>query len=277
VTTEWRLVIDGPLDGALNMARDRSIQLARESGEAPPTLRLYRWRVPTITLGRFQDAAGVDLEACAARRVEVVRRSTGGRGVLHDDEITYSVVAGVADGVPRGVAASYVYLSRALAETYRTLGLDAQVTRRESGGRGSAACYLANTRADLSHGRAKLSGSAQVWHGSTVLQHGSFTRSRDVELEALLFRLDEGERETLAGHTATLETAMIEAPTLEAVTDAAVKAFESTLGITLRLMELSEAESACAAELAPGFVVQAASERFRSVHGESQSSTVQSE
>ena len=82
-------MIDGPASGAWNMALDRAVQLAHEAGQTPPTLRLYRWERPTITLGRFQPAEGVDRDFATARGIDVVRRFTGGRGVLHDDELTY--------------------------------------------------------------------------------------------------------------------------------------------------------------------------------------------
>ncbi|MBN2405704.1 MAG: hypothetical protein JXE06_09010, partial [Coriobacteriia bacterium] len=112
------------------MAIDRAVLHAHETGEAPPTLRLYRWRVPTVTLGKFQKASDADLELCERLGIDVVRRPTGGRGVLHDDEVTYSVVAGVREGLPRGVAASYRVLCGALVEAYHDLGVDADLTAR---------------------------------------------------------------------------------------------------------------------------------------------------
>jgi len=112
------------------MALDRAVLEGRAAGTSPPTLRLYRWQVPTVSLGRFQPLAQVDLDVCGRRGFDVVRRPTGGRGVLHDDEVTYGIVAGTADGVPRGVAASYRHLSGALAEAYSLLGVPAQVTAR---------------------------------------------------------------------------------------------------------------------------------------------------
>lgn len=200
----WRLIRDGRSEGAWNMALDRAIQMARQDGLVPPTLRLYGWVRPTVTLGRFQKAAHVDFGACREFGVDVVRRYTGGRGVLHDDEITYSCVASVEDGVPRGVAASYSRLCSGVVSAYTRLGVDAQLTPRPRGTRGAAACYLHATSADVSVGEAKLSGSAQVWLHDTVLQHGSFVVSRDVELEARVFGLDSESREALGRHAATL-------------------------------------------------------------------------
>ncbi|MDP2401547.1 MAG: hypothetical protein Q8M66_06170, partial [Actinomycetota bacterium] len=156
----WRLLVDEPADGVWNMAVDRAIQLERATGLVPATLRLYGWSRPTVTLGRFQDVAGLDEAACMRHGVDMIRRATGGRGVLHDDEVTYSVIAALDDGVPRGVAASYRYLGAGLVATYRNLGVEADLTARPRDDSRSSACYLHATGADLSVGVAKLSGSA---------------------------------------------------------------------------------------------------------------------
>jgi lipoyl(octanoyl) transferase len=217
----------------MNMALDRAVLACRAAGSVLPTLRLYEWDVPTVTLGRFQPLAQVDLEACARRGFDVARRPTGGRGVLHDDELTYSIVAGVADGVPRGVAASYRHLSAALAEAYRTLGVGAELTGRQRGTAGSGACYLHATQADLSLGAAKLSGSAQVWKDDVVLQHGCFVVTRDVEAEAEVFLLDAEGREALSATTATLSDALGRSPAREEIARAVVDAVGAVLGVTL--------------------------------------------
>lgn len=228
----WRLIIDDACDAAENMARDRALQESRESGEAPPTLRLYRWARPTVTLGRFQPATDVEGDACDRYGVDVVRRFTGGRGVLHDDELTYAVVAATDDGIPRGVAASYRMLSEVLAAAYRRLGVaEAEVVEHDAARARTAACYLATTRADLALGAAKLSGSAQVWHGATVLQHGSFVISRDVAREAAVFGLDEQAIEQLSAQAATLHSVLGRSPSIGEIADAVVAAFSAGMGI----------------------------------------------
>jgi len=226
----------------MNMALDRAVLHGHVEGSSPPTLRLYEWEVPTVTLGRFQPLEQVDLAACERRGFDVARRPTGGRGVLHDDELTYSVVAGVREGVPRGVAASYRHLSAALAEAYRTLGVGAELTARARGRAGAGACYLHATPADLSLGAAKLSGSAQVWKDDAVLQHGCFVVTRDVAAEAEVFRLDPEGREELARTTATLTEALGSAPSLERIAEAVAAAFASVLDIRLEPGELSARE-----------------------------------
>jgi len=244
----WRLIIDGPVPGAMNMALDRAVLAGRSAGSSPPTLRLYRWELPTVSLGHFQAVEQVDLEACARRGFDVVRRPTGGRGVLHDDELTYSIVASTDDGVPRGVAASYRHLSAALAAAYVRLGVSAQVTARSRGEEGAGACYLHSTQADLSLGAAKLSGSAQVWKDDAVLQHGCFVVSRDVDAEAEVFRLDETRRAALGKTTATLSGALGRSPSVDAIAGAVVEAVERTLGVRLVPGTFSDVERSYASD-----------------------------
>lgn len=242
VAPAWRLIIDGPVEGAMNMALDRAVLSSRAAGVAPPTLRLYRWEVPTVTLGRFQALDQVDLAECARRGFDVVRRPTGGRGVLHDDEVTYSMVAALVDGVPRGVAASYRHLSAALADAYHMLGVAAELTARQRGEKGSSACYLHATQADLSLGAAKLSGSAQVWQDDAVLQHGSFVVTRDVDAESAVFGLGESGRQALRGGTATLADTLGEAPSNAAIVEAVIAAVRRTFGVEVVLGSLTDWE-----------------------------------
>jgi lipoate-protein ligase A len=252
VSTAWRLIIEnGPVKGAWNMALDRAIQVSHEAGEVPPTLRLYRWERPTVTLGHFQAADSVDLAYCDQHGIDVVRRFTGGRGVLHDDEVTYAIVAGISDGIPRGVAASYRLLCSGLAEAYGLLGVDAGLTALPRGDRASAACYLHATAADLSVDARKLSGSAQVWLGSTVMQHGSFTRSRDIERDAAVFKLQNGAGDRLRDHTATLAELLPTVPSYDEIISAASEGVARALGIELVVGELSQAEIKHAEELLP--------------------------
>lgn len=254
----WRLIVDdAPADGAWNMALDRAIQVARVAGDVPATVRFYGWARPTVTLGRFQDLSGIDLEECALRGVEVVRRFTGGRGVLHYEEMTYSVVASVEDGVPRTTTASYRHLCSALLETYRRLGvLDTALTERDRGTPGAASCYLHASRADLSYGMRKLSGSAQVWMGDTVLQHGSVTITRDTAREAAVFRLTPEQVAALERSTATLADVCTDVPSVDEVRRLAVGAFEEALQVRLEPGTVTPAEERTARSLQSDLVLE---------------------
>jgi lipoate-protein ligase A len=246
----WRLVFgpDGP--GPLQMGVDQAIQEARVAGRVPPTLRLYRFRPACVTIGRFQDPDEIDLATCATRGFDVARRPTGGRAVLHRDEVTYALVSAVSDGTPRGVAASYRHLSGMLVQAYAELGVGASLVARERGDARSAACYLHTTRADLAWGATKLSGSAQVWREDVCLQHGSVTQTRDMSLDADVFALGEKETEELAERTASLEEILGERPTDEAVRLALRRGAESAFSVEFEEAPLTSWEESRAAELA---------------------------
>ena len=242
----WRLIVDDRAPGAWNMAVDRAIHIMHARGDVPPTLRVYRWNGPTVTLGAFQSESAVDERACREHGVSVVRRATGGRGVLHDDEITYAVIAGVRDGVPRGVRASYGYLCAGVSAAFSILGVRAEVNERATASVRSNACYLHATAADLSVSSRKLSGSAQVWKGDSVLQHGSFTRTRDIDREAAVFALDDRERASLAGAATTISACLAQCPEYSAITDAVIAGFTAGLGVEFESGRLSDAERALA-------------------------------
>ncbi len=89
----WRLILDGNLPGSLNMARDMAVLETVSAGDSPPTLRLYGWNPPCLTIGKHQGLDAVDLDFCRREGIDVVRRPTGGRALLHHLELTYSVVA----------------------------------------------------------------------------------------------------------------------------------------------------------------------------------------
>jgi lipoate-protein ligase A len=133
------------------------------------------------------------------------------------------------------------------------------LTSRPRGDADSGACYLHATQADLSLGAAKLSGSAQVWSGDAVLQHGCFVRTRDAVAEAEVFRLGEQGRMSLSRSTATLADALGEAPAVESIVDAAMEAFARVLDIRLEPGVLTEDELAFARSAAPEHLVTSTS------------------
>ncbi len=238
------------------MAIDRAIQIARRENRVPPTLRLYGWLRPTVTIGRFQKSTDVDFAACDVLGVDVVRRYTGGRGVLHDDEVTYSCVASLADDVPRGTSASYAHLCSGIVAAYGRLGVSAQLTDRARGRRGSAACYLHATSADVSCGEAKLSGSAQVWLHDTVLQHGSFIVSRDIDREARVFGLSPRARDELAAGSLTLSDLTSDSRHWDELCALIAEGWADALGIELVAGELTDHEICLAEALAGQTIVE---------------------
>src|SRR4029453_7351760 len=141
MSAAWRLFLDEPADGSMNMARDEARLLAPERG-ASPALRIYSWKRPTLSLGAHQSAADVDLHACRRLGVDLVRRPTGGGAVLHHHEVTYAVTGRLGeDPFPRSVVAVYEVIAEALVAAMARLGVIAEASRAAVGGGGTAHCF----------------------------------------------------------------------------------------------------------------------------------------
>ena len=180
----WRLIIeDSPRSGAANMAVDESIAEAAAGGDVPPTLRFYRWQSPTVSLGRFQKIADIDEARVAAQGYDLVRRATGGRAILHADELTYSVTGPIAEPhMAGGVMDAYLRFSNALLSGLMSLGLYAEKAgaRARAGRELSAACFEMPSAYEITAAGRKLMGSAQSRRKGYVLQHGSLPLRGDV-------------------------------------------------------------------------------------------------
>src|SRR5258707_776639 len=125
----YRFINTNVQDAALNMAIDEAILTHHIRGDVPPTLRVFRWSQPAISLGRFQNIEReIELAECQQRGVSLVRRPTGGRAVYHRDEFTYSIVIGKRDGAPSGVVAAYAYLAQGLLAALQTLDIQAELS-----------------------------------------------------------------------------------------------------------------------------------------------------
>lgn len=197
----YRFLNTGIQDASMNMAIDEAVLLHHLRGEAPPTLRVFRWSTLSISLGRFQSVEREILaDVCRQQGVALVRRPTGGRAVYHCDEFTYSIVIGKRYGVPSGIVAAYAYLAQGLLAAMERLGIPAELSDERVSKHPSAACFASSTQADLTSGGFKLIGSAQVWKDDALLQQGSLPLDdRAAEFFALLrYAGDDARTEALA-------------------------------------------------------------------------------
>src|ERR1051326_906734 len=123
----WKLIIDGPLAGSRNMAIDAALLQEVDNCEDPYTVvRFYGWQTPTISLGRNQQIdKAVDSAYCRANGIDIVHRPTGGRAVLHDDELTYAVISNDTDAFGDTIYGNYKRVSEALCLGYNRLGVHA--------------------------------------------------------------------------------------------------------------------------------------------------------
>ncbi|MBI3325259.1 MAG: lipoate--protein ligase family protein [Nitrospinae bacterium] len=188
VPRRWRLLNTGPADGFTNMAVDEAILQACAAGKGSPTLRFYTWSPPALSLGYGQPIAkSVDLARCRTLGIDVVRRPTGGRAVLHEHEVTYSLVIREDDPqVVSGVLASYLTVSQALMQGLSYLGITAElVPLRRSPSHPpdaeSPVCFSAPSSYEVAVGGRKIIGSAQRRVQRVILQHGSIPISLDLQ------------------------------------------------------------------------------------------------
>ncbi|MDD5447851.1 MAG: biotin/lipoate A/B protein ligase family protein [Actinomycetota bacterium] len=170
-----RLLIDGGLSGALNMARDEAIALCPQ-GRAIPTIRFYSFSPPAITLGRFQKAnlEEIDFNACERLGIDLIRRPTGGLALLHADDFTYSVIFPLEKPSLRVRDTMFHLISVCVIEGLRLLGVSARVAKRGKKKESQDAwCFLGEYGVDISVGERKICGSAQRIYRQSILQHGT--------------------------------------------------------------------------------------------------------
>jgi lipoyl(octanoyl) transferase len=174
----WRLILTPPAPGAWNMALDEAILENIGSQNARPTLRLYAWDPPALSLGYAQPASDVNYQALQQNGWDLVRRPTGGRAILHTDELTYSVIAPLNDPHAAGsILESYRTLSQALLKALQILGLPARADKKYELPPGTqtnaAVCFEVPSNYEITVGEKKLIGSAQARRQEGILQHGT--------------------------------------------------------------------------------------------------------
>lgn len=255
----WRLLDTGHLPAAMNMAIDEAILEAHAAGKVPPTLRFYGWNPGAVSIGYFQRLeAEVDLAACQALGVDVVRRPTGGRAVLHEPELTYSVIIR-QELLPGDVIFTYRILCQGLLAGMQRLGVPAELAIPEGGvlrpeGPAAAACFTTPSWYELVVGGKKLVGSAQMRRDAVILQHGSILLDLNADrlfatLRVQPERLEAVKQAFLAKATSLREVTGADTA-WEAARQAMAAGFGAALDLELTPGELTPGELERAAELA---------------------------
>ena len=254
----WRLLTTPPARGAWNMAVDEAILEAVGRGDSLPTLRLYAWQPACLSLGYAQPLSDVDLPRLKARGWELVRRPTGGRAVLHTDEITYSVIAPPDEPRVAGtVLESYGRLAAALVQALRLLDLPVEIQEKavSMNQAPNPVCFEVPSTSEITVRGKKLVGSAQARRKEGILQHGALPLSGDLTriLQVLVFP-DEGARSRAASRllerATTVETVLGRVVSWDEAARAFGSAFRSALTLDLQPGELSPQEVERAGQLA---------------------------
>lgn len=236
----FRVTDSGPQTASLNMATDEAILVGFINGVSPPTLRFYSFSPSAITIGRFQKPSDQLLSEAVNYGLSVVRRPTGGRAVVHNGDLTYSVVAGTDDSLFGGsTIETYRKISERLVHAFKDLGADVSAESNPGGKyEKSASCFDSTVTHELRSGREKIAGGAQVRQSGAFLQQGSIVL---VEPEYDFERLFGRGSKTPAG----LSSLLVKRVSYEEVR----MAIQNSFGCAMRADTLNEFELARREEL----------------------------
>lgn len=255
--TYWRLIISPSSSGSWNMAIDEAILEEVVSRDVPPTLRLYSWHPYCLSIGHAQSISEVNTGFLIENGWGVVRRPTGGRAILHADELTYSINAPIDDPHIRGgVIESYQHLSHCLLHALELIGIKTDSkpkVEKEKHLSKNPVCFQYLSDYEITFQGKKLVGSAQARKINGLLQHGSIPLFGDISriISTLNFKNDEEKLKvtnSLLARATTLKAVMGHVISWKELANAILHAFEEILNIhfissSLSLNELDRAKT----------------------------------
>ena len=242
----WPVIVDPPQRGIDNMKSDEALLNWVNNFPGRMTiLRFYRWSVPTVSYGKHQRVEGVlDKANCCRLGLDWVQRPTGGRAVLHDDELTYSVISSDSGSFGSGsIGDSYQLIAKALVDGLKRVGVAVRTASRKSDsssrghGRERSPCFLSASRDELIVGNRKLVGSAQHRPKRSFLQHGSIPLRINYSLMSAALAVDP---ETLRQRIISVSEAAGRLVTFGTMIRGLKAGFEYRFGIQLRLNKFPE-------------------------------------
>ena len=251
--TKWYFINSGPCRPSYNMALDEALLDFHSQGDIPPVIRFYEWNPATLSIGYFQSVEkDIDLEAVKAQNLGFVRRPTGGRAVLHEHELTYSIIVTEQyPNMPATVTEAYRVLSEGLLVGFQNLGLEAYFSvpdteekRADLKSPKSAVCFDAPSWYELVVEGKKVAGSAQTRQKGVILQHGAILLELDEEKLLSVFKFSsekvkERMRKKLPEKAVAINQLTSKKITISQCIDAFRDGFEKALDIELVPYELT--------------------------------------
>lgn len=236
------------------MAIDQALLKLHVLGLSPPTLRFYQWQPPAISFGYFQQLKIINLSICSSLGIDVVRRPTGGRAVLHQNELTYSLIAGTREGIPSSLPKAYDLICQGLLAGLRLIGIEAQMGQGTPTGSPPDICFLRTSISDIVCQGKKIVGSAQMWSGSSLLQHGSIILEPQKETWANLMEINPDSQEKIHTELESRTTSLLDLLgykiEIDRIMDVIVEGMTLILGVTFEKGPLNSEEWALAQEIA---------------------------
>jgi lipoate-protein ligase A len=257
--TTWRLIETSPASGAWNMAFDEALILSVGNREQPPTLRLYAWQPYCLSIGYAQPYSDVDSELLKIHGWDIVRRSSGGRAVLHTNELSYAAVGPV--GEPHFIGSildSYHQFSKALVKALHLLGVEVQAaphyTIPAEIDKKDPICFLVSSNYEITYQGKKLVGNAQIRRKTAILQHGTLLLSKDYQKITDVLKFSHSSNRTatqelLGERVISMEDILQRRIRWKEAARAFRKAFMDVLSIHLVVQEPDERELMLADEL----------------------------
>ncbi|EJA1941402.1 lipoate--protein ligase family protein [Staphylococcus pseudintermedius] len=256
MTETWHFMNTGSHHPYYNMALDEALLNFVSRGEIDPVVRFYTWNPPTLSIGYFQRLSKeIDIEKVKEKGYGLVRRQTGGRGVLHDKELTYSVIVPEAHpDMPQTVTEAYRVISGGLLEGFKSLGFDAHFAvprskeeREKLKQPRSSVCFDAPSWYELVVEGKKIAGSAQTRQKGVILQHGSILQDVDIDdlFDMFIFkneRLKAKMKEAFVEKAVAINDLSNETITLAQMEVAFKEGFKKALNIEFKPLELTVAQ-----------------------------------
>ena len=252
--SKWYFINSGPCSPSYNMALDEALLDMHSQGEIPPVIRFYEWNPATLSIGYFQSAEkDIDFDALKTQQLGFVRRPTGGRAVLHESELTYSIIVTEEyPNMPATVTEAYRVLSDGLLVGFQNLGLDAYFSIPDTEEKQadlkkpkSAVCFDAPSWYELVVEGKKVAGSAQTRQKGVILQHGAILLDLDEEKLLSVFKFSSPEaKERMRRKLPEKAVAINQLTDMEITIPQCIKAFkegfEQALEIELVPYELTD-------------------------------------
>lgn len=253
MTETWHFINTGSNDPFYNMAMDEALLNFVSRGEIDPVIRFYTWDPATLSVGYFQRLTKeIDIDKVKDKGYGLVRRQTGGRGVLHDKELTYSVIVPESHpNMPKTVTEAYRVISEGLLEGFKTLGFNASFAiprtkeeRSKLKQPRSAVCFDASSWYELVVEGRKIAGSAQMRQKGVILQHGSLLQDIDIDdlFDMFIFkndRLKEKMKQAFVDKAVAINDISDRYITLDEMEQAFESGFKKGLNINLKPLELT--------------------------------------
>ncbi|KAA1040119.1 lipoate--protein ligase family protein [Macrococcus equipercicus] len=268
MTEQWLFINTKKQNPYFNMALDEALMNWVSEGQLQPVVRFYGWNPKTLSIGYFQQLEKeIDIDKVKENHIGLVRRATGGRGVLHDHELTYSVIVPESHpDMPKTVTEAYRVISTGLLEGFRNLGLDAyfaiprtEEQRAKLKDPRSSVCFDAPSWYELVVEGRKIAGSAQTRQKGVILQHGSILQKIDVDELFGLFkfkneRLMTKMKDAFHDKAVAINELTDKEVTIEEMEDAFYRGFQQGLNIQLIPYELTAEQLAEVHELSKKYM-----------------------